>query len=113
MLGKKGTKSQLLCQLRGASGANHIIPMVLTLPDGLEIAIEFIHGESESELDQAMFQLLLKSADLTQIKKMLVIFEGDGSVDKFATIANPLKIKIIASKDPAVLYDRILKEVVQ
>jgi hypothetical protein len=113
LLGKNSIKSQILCQLRGASGANHVVPMLLTAPDRQEIAIEFIHGESQSELEQAMFQLLLKSADLTQIKKMLVILEGDGSIDKFAGVANPLKIKIIASKDPRILYEQILKEAVQ
>jgi len=59
-----------------------------------------------------MFQLLVKRADLKQIEKMLLIIEGEGSTDKFASLATPLKIKILTGSDRTTLYEQILKEAV-
>jgi hypothetical protein len=94
MLEQKNIHSQVLCQLRGSSGSIHVVPLLLTAPSGEQVALDFIHGESQGTVEEAVLQLLLKNADLGKMK-MLVVVNGATSVERITPMINPEKMKIL------------------
>lgn len=95
LLEEKNIHSQILCQLRGSSGSLHVVPLLLTPPSGEQFALDFIHGESQEGVEEAILQLLLKNADLGKMK-MLIIVDGAASIQQRITpMINPEKVKIL------------------
>lgn len=109
-LEKKTMKVKILGTLRGASGATHVVPLLLTRPfQDEQIAIELVSDESNFE--KTVLQLLLKSADLQSVK-MIIIYKGSmTSIDHIKAVVNPQKVKVLLLTDPAQLPDQIIKEV--
>jgi TackOD1 domain-containing protein len=111
-LEKKNIKVKILATMRGASGATHVAPLLVTKPSqesDEQIAIELISDESNFE--KSVLQLLLKSADLQSIK-MIIIYKGSlTSIDHIKAIVNPKKVKVLIATDPAQLPEQIIKEV--
>jgi hypothetical protein len=94
MLEQWNIHSQVLCQLRGSSGSIHVVPLLLTAPSGEQVALDFIHGESQGTVEEAVLQLLLKNADLGKMK-MLVVVNGATSIERITPMINPEKMKIL------------------
>jgi hypothetical protein len=111
-LEKKSMKVKILATLRGASGATHVAPLLLTKPfqgSDEQIALELVSDESNFE--KTVLQLLLKSADLQSVK-MIIIYKGSlTSIDHIKAVVNPQKVKVLLLTDPAQLPDQIIKEV--
>lgn len=95
VLEEKHIRSQVLCQLRGSSGSIHVVPLLLTSPSGEQFALDFIHGESQDDVEEAILQLILKNADLGKMK-MLIIVNSAGSIERITPMINPEKVKILA-----------------
>lgn len=115
-LEKKNIHSKILPTITGASGANHVVPLLLTVPSqspspnvDKKIAVEFINGENA---EKSVLQLLLKSADLDKLR-MIIIYRGaPGSLDHIKAILNPQKVKVLpATDDSGQLPEQIVKEV--
>ncbi len=108
-------ESQLLSKVRGASGTYHLIPLLLMPPDdGAQeqhqpVALEFI--QDDRSLDEAIIQLVLKSADLVDMK-MIIVFNGSESTEHITPIINPKKVKILPRIDIDSLSHQIAKELV-
>jgi TackOD1 domain-containing protein len=111
-LEKKSLKVKVLATLKGASGATHVAPLLLTKPSqdsNEQIAIELVNDESNFE--KTVLQLLLKSADLQSVK-MIIVYKGPlTSIDHIKAVVNPQKVKVLLLADPAQLPDQIIKEV--
>jgi len=117
-LEEKNIHSQVLCQLRGSSGSLHVIPLLLTLPSGEQVALDFIHGESVEEIEEAILQLLLKNADLGKMK-MLIIVDMAESIERIMPMINPEKVRILAVPEGVsitnsldMLSEQIIKELI-
>jgi hypothetical protein len=95
MLEKKNIHSQVLPQLRGSSGTIHVVPLLLTAPSGEQIAVDFIQGDSQASVDQAILQLLLKNADLGRMKMLIIIRGSAISVENIMPMINPQKLKVL------------------
>lgn len=95
MLEEKNVHSQVLCQLRGSSGSLHVVPLLLTPPSSEQVALDFVHGDSQEDVEGAILQLLLKNADLGKMK-MLIIVNAAGSIERITPMINPEKVKILA-----------------
>jgi len=109
-LEKENIRSQILVPLRGASGANHVIALLLTAPNGEQFAVEFI--ADESQVEQAVLQLLLKSADLPKTR-MIIVCKTSGPIDHIAKVVNPLKVKVLLSEEISLLSRQIIQEVIR
>jgi hypothetical protein len=109
-LEKENIRSQILVHLRGASGANHVIPLLLTAPNGEQVAIEFI--TDESQVDQAVLQLLLKSADLPKTR-LIIVCKSSSPIDHITKVVNPLKVKVLISAEISLLSRQIIQEVMR
>lgn len=109
-LEKENIRSQILVQLRGASGANHVIPLLLIAPSGEQVAIEFI--TDESQIEQAILQLLLKSADLPKTR-MIIVCKSSSPIDHITKVVNPLKVKVLLSAEISLLSRQIIQEVIR
>lgn len=115
-LEKKNVQAKMLATLKGASGASHVVPLLLTLPPSVtpemddKVAIEFIADESNFE--KSVLQLLLKSADLDKIRMIIVYRGSSGSIEHIRSIVNPKKVKVLlAAGDSGQLPELIVKEV--
>jgi hypothetical protein len=118
-LDKREISSKILVNQKGASGANHIIPLLLSLPSTSDkvdsdqkerIAIEFI--DDASDIEKSLLQLLIKSADLDKIRMVIVCRGRFGSVEHIRAIVNPKKVKVLLAEDDLEkLHEQILKEV--
>jgi predicted Zn-ribbon and HTH transcriptional regulator len=95
VLEEKNIHSQVLCQLRGSSGSIHVVPLLLSPPSGEQVALDFIHGDSQEAVEGAILQLLLKNADLGKMK-MLIIVDAASSIERITPMINPEKVKILA-----------------
>ena len=85
----------MLPQLRGASGTIHVIPLLLTAPGGEQVAIDFVEGDSQASVDQAILQLLLKNADLGKMKMLILIRGSAISVENIMPMINPQRLKVV------------------
>jgi hypothetical protein len=72
-----------------------VVPLLLTPPSGEQFALDFIHGESREGVEEAILQLLLKNADLGNMK-MLLIVNGTASIERIMPMINAEKVKILA-----------------
>lgn len=116
-LEKRKIQSKILPTLNGASGANHVVPLLLTIPSAIsgadadqKIAVEFINDDSNAE--KSVLQLLLKSADLDKIRMIIISKGAPGSLDHIKAIVNPQKVKVLpATDDSGQLPEQIVKEV--
>jgi hypothetical protein len=103
--------SQVLGTVTGASGASHVVPILMKFtghsganpgtfaPDhtGNEnIAIEFIE-DGGAEFEKALLQLLMKSADLENTRMVIVHRGSPNSVQQIKSIVNPKKVKVLSS----------------
>ncbi|HKU50223.1 MAG TPA: hypothetical protein VJP79_09750 [Nitrososphaera sp.] len=114
-LEKKNIGSKVLATLVGASGAHHVIPLLLSLPAAAEdeasdIAVEFVNEDANP--DKSMLQLLMKSADLKELR-MIVVFKGaEEAIEKMKSVVNPKRVRVL----PAIggtedLANDILREI--
>jgi hypothetical protein len=110
ILQKSNIHSELTVQLAGASGTNHLIPLLVTTPAGDKVAVEFT--PEEPDIEQIILQLLLKSADLEKTR-MVIISRSTDLVAQITQLVNPQKVRAVHIADMARISDNQVKKIVE
>lgn len=109
ILKRMNIRSEIMVQLKGASGTNHLVPLLLTVDGGRQVAVEFI--TDESDIEQIILQFLLKSADLEKTR-MIIISKSPEVAGQITQIVNPQKIKVLEAAEINSLSEQIVREAV-